>query len=79
MTRKKMPALVECPGCGRVRRRAEYYQDRTRPSGLSRLCKDCHKARMRQYWRETYYPQNKETIIAKVMARMARRKERQQS
>ncbi len=37
-------------------------------------CKDCERARKREHFRETYYPENKERIIDEVTARRKAKK-----
>lgn len=58
-----------CPGCRQTFGRGGFYSDRARPDGAGRLCKPCHRARMRAYWQTTYYPAHRAEQIAKVMAR----------
>ncbi len=53
-----------------------FYLDPARAGGgLSRLCKECHKARSREYFK-TYYALHREQIIARVLAARKKRDER---
>jgi hypothetical protein len=69
---KKSTKLI-CPGyetepheC----RPSDFYTDPARRGGgHSRLCKECHKARGREYFKTKYYPAHKEALIEAVIKR----------
>ena len=69
---KKAVKLV-CPGYQvephEVRLQDFYKDANRRGGGHSRLCKECHKARGREYFKNTYYPEHKEALIEAVIER----------
>jgi hypothetical protein len=59
--------MPECPGCLRELPEDDFYADKSRGTGRSRLCRECHS----QHYRDkakVWYQKNKESHIAKVLA-----------
>jgi hypothetical protein len=68
---------IVCPGFDRDAHKcheADFYRDENRRGGgRSYLCKECHKARSREYFRTKYYPENRDELIEKAAARQGQR------
>lgn len=48
---KITPSTKLCGSCGRRRKAAAFYADKTKPDGLSSYCKECRKARASDWYR----------------------------
>ena len=82
MPRPKKPArldnLITCPGHGEGREPHDlppsaFYTDKGRSTGYSRLCRECHKAKGRSYFKG-YYQEHKDAIIEAVGERRQKAK-----
>ena len=71
--------LRTCPGFHRDSHEcdeSDFYADaKRRGGGLSRLCKECHKAKNREYFKSKYYPKHAEELKDAVKNRRAAAKE----
>lgn len=67
--------LKTCRGCGQELPPVCFYRDPTRPDDLSYFCKNCHSARMSQYWKSVYYPRRRAELIAAVLRRRRENRE----
>lgn len=61
------PPLKRCATCGELHDLGEFYVDRARRDGLTRLCRTCDAKRHRKRWRE-----NRERMRAKARQRYQR-------
>lgn len=71
MPKKKEP-IFECKGYNRESHdvaESGFYLDKGRATGRSSLCKECKKARNREYFSTTYYPAHKTELIKAVQDR----------
>ena len=60
---------MRCPGYGRgdhEETEENFYIDKSRGNGRSALCRACHCAKNRAYYKG-YYDRNRKTIIEKVI------------
>src|SRR5690606_37216220 len=74
---KKSTAII-CPGNSRKPHKckvSDFYKDENRRGGgHSRLCKECHKAHGRDYFKQEYYPKNREKLIGASTMNREKRK-----
>ena len=58
-----------CPGCDNEHLDiSDFYADKSRGTGISRLCKECHKQEGRER-AKAWYQKNKKAHIQKVLDR----------
>jgi hypothetical protein len=61
--------LKYCIRCERKLSLDCFWVDRSKKDSLCIYCKECKGAGSNRYWKTTYYPKNRERLIAAVMMR----------
>lgn len=61
--------MKQCRICYKIQPYSQFYTRPDTKDGYRSECKDCCGKHNRQYWREVYYPANREKHISRVMAR----------